>query len=76
MLLNCFLAPEDMQVGQGLLKHEIPWFLGLVFDTGLSVTPLWSDPVYWGASMDPNSFGVRISGAKTISTNVTVLNIF
>ena len=55
MLLNCFLAPEDMQVGQGLLKHEIPWFLGLVFDTGLSVTPLmghlgslashWSVPV-------------------------------
>ena len=21
-----FLAPEAMQVGQGLLKHEIPWF--------------------------------------------------
>ena len=55
MLLNCFLAPEDMQNGQGLLKHEIPWFLGLVFDTGHSVTPLvghlgclashWSVPV-------------------------------
>ena len=24
-----FLAPEDMQVGQGLLKHEIFWFLGV-----------------------------------------------
>ena len=29
VLLNCFLAPEDMQVGQGLLKHEIPWFFGV-----------------------------------------------
>ena len=36
-------------------------------------------PTQWyncGASMDLNSFWVRISGAKTISTNVTVLNIF
>ena len=24
-----FLAPEAMQVGQGLLKHEIPWFFGV-----------------------------------------------
>ena len=44
MLLNYFiiilLAFEDMKVGQGLSKHAIPWFVGLVFDTGLSVTPL------------------------------------
>ena len=24
-----FLAPEDMQVGQGFLKHAIPWFVGV-----------------------------------------------
>ena len=57
MLLNCFLAPEAMQVGQGLLKHEIPWFVGVGVDTGLRVTPLmghlgclashWSVPVLW-----------------------------
>ena len=34
-----FLAPEAMQVGQGLLNHAIPWLIGLVFDTGTSVTP-------------------------------------
>ena len=27
--MNCFLAPEDMQVGQGLIKHEIPCFFGV-----------------------------------------------
>ena len=24
-----FLAPEDMQVGQGFLKHAILWFFGV-----------------------------------------------
>ena len=30
VLLNCFLAPEAMQVGQGLLKHVISRFVGVV----------------------------------------------
>ena len=29
MLLNIFLAPEDMKVGQGFLKRAIPWFVGV-----------------------------------------------
>ena len=56
VLLNCFLAPEAMQVGQGLLKHAIPWFVGVGgWYAVLSVTPLmghlgclashWSVPV-------------------------------
>ena len=35
-----FFSSRGHAVGQGFLKHAIPWFLGLVFDTGLSVTPL------------------------------------
>ena len=29
MLLNIFLAPEDIKVGQGFLKHTITWFVGV-----------------------------------------------
>ena len=55
MLLNFFLAPEGMKVGQGFFSMESLGVLWLVFDTGLSVTPLmgylgclasqWSVPV-------------------------------
>ena len=50
-----FLAPEGMKVGQGFFSMESLGVLWLVFDTGLSVTPLmghlgclashWSVPV-------------------------------
>ena len=40
LLLFISFRVEDMKVGQGLSKHAIPWFVGLVFGTGLSVTPL------------------------------------
>ena len=29
MLLNCFLTPEAMRVGQRFLKRAIPWFIGV-----------------------------------------------
>ena len=29
MLLNILLDPEDTKVGQGFLKHVIPWFIGV-----------------------------------------------
>ena len=82
MLLNCFLAPEAMQVGQGLLKHEIPWFLGLVFDTGLSVTPLmghlvclashWSVPVLLVLQIEsPKSVNQTPSGKSSLELSWT-----
>ena len=51
------LAPVDMKIGQGFLKQAISWFVGLVFYTGLSVSPSTHGPsrvlgksLDWGGS--------------------------